>query len=64
MLRPRFVACLLFVLSACATIEVDRQFDLSSFESKVQRGATGKMVVTRVCGGGTEEILRARAEPR
>jgi len=36
----RFVVCLLFVLSACATIEVGRQFDLASFESKVQRGMT------------------------
>jgi len=35
-----FALGLLLVLSACATVEVGREFDLAAFDRKVQRGVT------------------------
>ena len=42
MLSKRIVAALLLssVLAACAAVEVGREFDMSAFEAKVQRGVT------------------------
>lgn len=35
-----FVIALMTMLGACSTVQVGRNFDLSVFESKVQRGVT------------------------
>lgn len=36
----RFVVPAALLLAACATVEVGREFDLSAFDAKVQRGVT------------------------
>jgi hypothetical protein len=36
----RYAVLLLLLLSACATVEVGREFDLKAFDAKVQRGVT------------------------
>jgi hypothetical protein len=39
------IAVLLPLLSACATVEVGREFDLKAFDAKVQRGVTTRAEV-------------------
>ncbi|HEY5683335.1 MAG TPA: hypothetical protein VIR61_06640 [Sulfuricaulis sp.] len=40
LLQTTFAIALMFLLGACSTVQVGRNFDLSVFESKVQRGVT------------------------
>jgi hypothetical protein len=40
MKAARLVIPVLLLLSACATVEVGREFDLKAFDARVQRGVT------------------------
>jgi len=48
-----FVVPLLMLLSACATVQVGRDFDLAAFEAKVQRGTTTQQDVRAWLGAPT-----------
>jgi hypothetical protein len=49
----RFAVPLMFLLSACGSIRVGQEFDLSAFEAKVQRGVTTQAEVRALLGAPT-----------
>jgi len=60
-------AVALLLVSACATVEVGRDFDLAAFEAKVQRGATTQSEVRSWLGapagvGASIEVTGERFE--
>lgn len=53
MYRAVLVIPALLLVSACATVEVGREFDLSAFDRKVQRGVTTQAEVRGWLGAPT-----------
>jgi len=51
--RNKLFIPLFVVLSACSAVEVGREFDLSSFDAKVQRGVTTQAEVRAWLGTPT-----------
>ena len=57
------VACLsTALLTACGTVHVGRDFDISNFESKVQRGATTQAQVRAWLGSATNTGIAVDAQ--
>ena len=53
--RILLVAALL-ALSACASVEVGRKFDLATFDSRVQRGVTTRAEVEAIRGVDVDSV--------
>lgn len=53
LLRTIFISLIVLLLSACSTVQVGQNFDLRTFETKVERGVTTQNLVRTWLGAPT-----------